>query len=67
MKSKFKGLEDSLFLPEVVDAACINFAKCVPFPRNLANEDLIMYRSPSLGIVGWSHQDLVVLDYGEID
>ena len=31
------------------------------------NEWLIMYRSPSLGIAGWSHPDLVVLDDDEID
>ena len=64
---KLESGEDSLFLPGAVDAACLNFAKCWQLPRCSVNEDFIMYKSPSLGIAGWSHPDLVVLNYDEID
>ena len=66
-ESKLDGKMDSLFLPEVIDAACENFAKFWQVSRSLVDEDLIMRRSPSLGIAGWSDPHLVVRDYGEID
>ena len=66
-KLKLESGEAYHFLPNVVDAACINFAKCLQLPTSLVNKYLIMYRSPSVGIAGWSHPDLIVLDYVEID
>ena len=66
-KSKLESGDDFLFLPEVVDAACLNLAEFWQLPRTSVNEDMIMHRSPFLGIAGKSHPDLVVRDYGEID
>ena len=65
-KSKLESGEDSLFLPEVVDAACTNFAKFWQLPRSSINDDVIMYRLPPAGFAGWSYSDLVVRDYDEI-
>ena len=58
--------EASPFPPEVIDAACQNFAMSVELARNQVDEALINSRSPSLGIAGWSDTKLVVLGYGEI-
>ena len=56
-----------MFLPEVIDRACQNFAKFHQKARIDVNEIMINKVSPSLGIAGWSDPHLNVLDYGEIE
>ena len=59
--------EFPMFLPEVIDRACVNFARVWSVPVEAVNADIILERSPSLGIAGWSDPALMVLDNGLVD
>ena len=59
-ESKLEGEEVSLFLPEVVDRACHQFAKFWNVSRAIVDEAMIVRHSPSLGIAGWSDPETVV-------
>ena len=65
-ESKLDGEEVSLFLPEVIDRACHQFAKFWNISRAIVDETMINKHSPSLGIAGWSDPEVVVLDYEDI-
>ena len=47
-------------LPEVNDQARVNLAKCWSLPLKAVDEKLILEKSPSLGIAGWSDPALRV-------
>ena len=55
------------FLPGVIDQAHVNFAKCWSLPFEAVDKKLILQKSSSLGIAGWSGPDLTVRDNGLID
>ena len=59
--------EFSMFLPEVIDRARVNFAKFWEMPVEAVDEKTIMKKSPALGIAGWSDPYIEIRDYGLID